>query len=121
MSKHLPALAGVLMVCTVVGFAQTRLSDAALDVKSLEAALSAKPQGADADRLADRIRAMFGGRDALMRGAAPKTDETTVAWALELTEPPTTGVTTPTVSRDVGNLNMAMVRVGSTNVYALVR
>jgi len=64
---------------------------------------------------------MFGGRDTLMRGAPPKTDETTVAWAVELPEPPTTGVTSPRVSRDVGNLNMPLVRVGSTNVYALVR
>ena len=60
-------------------------------------------------------------RDALMRGAAPKTDETTIAWALELAEPPTSGVTTPRVSRDVGGLNMPLVRIGTTNVYALVQ
>jgi enterochelin esterase-like enzyme len=121
MSKRLSTVA-VLLVCGVVAFAQTRQAgEPTLDVKSLETALAAKPQGADADRLADRIRAMFGGRDALMRGAAPKTDETTVAWALELTEPPTTGVTTPRVSRDVGGLTMPLVRIGSTNVYALVR
>lgn len=121
MSKHLPALA-VVVVCSVVAVAQTRPTvDQALDVKSLDAALAAGPQGADADRLAERIRAMFGGRDALMRGAAPKTDETTVAWALELSEPPATGVRIPRVSRDTGNVNMPMVRVGTSNVYALVR
>ena len=118
MAKQLSTFA-VVLFCAVVGIAQTR--DQGLDVKSLDAALAAKPQGAEADRLADRIRAMFGGRDTLMRGAPPKTDETTVAWAVELPEPPTTGVTSPRVSRDVGNLNMPLVRVGSTNVYALVR
>ena len=35
----------------------------ALDAKSLVAALEAKPEGAAAERLADRIRTYFGGRE----------------------------------------------------------
>src|SRR5689334_12434494 len=116
----------VVIIATFAGagvsVAQTRSgADQTLDVKSLEAALAARPQGADGERLADRIRVMFGGRDALIRGAAPKVDETTVAWALELPEPLAAGAAVPRVARDVGNFNMPMVRVGNTNVYALVR
>src|SRR5436189_734796 len=95
----------VVMICGAVGLAQTRQAgEQVLDVKSLEIAMAATPQGADADRLAERIRTMFGGRDALMQGVAPKTDETTVAWALELPAMPTTGEKTPRVSRDVGGV-----------------
>jgi len=92
----------------------------ALDPITLEAALAAKPQGAEAERLADRIRTAFGGRDALLRGAAPKIDELSVAWALELAEPlPNAAV--PRVARDTGNTSYPMVQVGTTGVYALVR
>jgi len=120
--KRVPALAILILICAAAGSAQQRSpAEAPFDMKSLEAALSAKPQGADAERLAERIRTAFGGRDALIRGAAPKIDELTVAWALELADPLPAGAFAPRVSRDVGNLNMPMVRVGSSNVYALVR
>jgi enterochelin esterase family protein len=111
-----------IVLCGLVAEAQQRpTTDAPLNPLSLEAALAAKPQGADAERLAERIRTMFGGREALLRGAAPKTDETDVAWALELAEPVAEGSAAPRVSRDTGNLNIPMARVGSTNVYAVVR
>jgi len=91
-----------------------------LDPRTLEAALAAKSQGAEAERLADRIRSAFGGRDALLRGAGPKIDELSVAWALELAEPlPNAAV--PRVARDTGNTSYPMVQVGTTGVYALVR
>ena len=119
---RVPALAILILICATAGSAQQRSpAEAPFDMKSLEAALSAKPQGADAERLAERIRTAYGGRDALIRGAAPKIDELTVAWALELADPLPRGAFAPRVSRDVGNLNMPMVRVGSSNVYALVR
>ena len=43
---------------------------AQLTPRSLQAALAAKPEGADAEKLAERIRAYFGGSDALLKGAA---------------------------------------------------
>jgi enterochelin esterase family protein len=120
--KRAPIVLLGFLLCSVAGTAQQRpAADASLDLKTLESALAAKPQGAEAERLADRIRSAFGGRDALVRGAAPKIDELNVAWALELAEPLAPNAFMPRVSRDTGNVNYPMVRVGTTNVYALVR
>jgi len=114
-------LAGVLL-CGAVGAAQQpSATGPTLDPKTLEAALAAKSQGAEAERLADRIRSAFGGRDALLRGAAPKIDELSVAWALELPEPLPPNTAAPRVARDTGNASYPMVQVGTTGVYALVR
>ena len=55
----------------------------ALTPKSLQAALSANPVGPAAEQLAERVRGYFGGSAALLKGAAPKIDELTVAWAIE--------------------------------------
>jgi enterochelin esterase family protein len=105
-----------------VGAGQQRpAGDAALDPKTLEAALAAKPQGAEAERLAERIRSAFGGREALVRGAAPKTDELNVVWALELAEPLPPNAAAPRVARDTGNASYPMTQVGTTGVYAAVR
>ena len=88
-----------------------------LTPKSLQAALTAKPDGADAEKLADRIRVYFGS-DSLLKGAAPKIDELTVAWALEIPQLPAN--VTPRVVADVGALNLPMVKVGTSGVYAAV-
>ena len=117
-----PAVLIGILLSGVVGAAQQRpAADAALDPKTLEAALAANAKGAEAERLADRIRSAFGGRDALLRGAAPKIDELRVAWALELAEPLPANAAAPRVARDTGNASYPMVRVGTTGVYALVR
>ena len=59
----------------------------ALTPRSLEAALAAKPQGPDAEKLAERIRAYFGA-EALQKGsAAPKIEDLMVAWAVEVPPP----------------------------------
>ena len=122
MTNFTRALTVAMALCASGGAAQQPRGDsAALDPRALEAALSAKPQGADAERLAERIRIAFGGRDVLLRGAAPKVDELAVAWALELPESLPADAVPPRVSRDAGNFNMTMTRVGATNVYALVR
>jgi enterochelin esterase family protein len=118
----LARLLSFMIVATAVAAAAQRPPlEASLDAKALEAALAAKPQGADAERLAERIRTAFGGRDVLMRGAAPRIDELTVAWALELSDPLPADALPPRIARDTGNVNYAMTRVGQTNVYALVR
>ena len=51
--------------------------------QSLQADLARKPKQADAERLAERIRTYFGTEN-LVKGAAPKVDELTVAWASRL-------------------------------------
>ena len=63
--------------------------DAPLTPKSLQAALAGKPQGAEAEKLADKVRSLFG-KDDLLKAPAPKVDDLTVAWAIE-----TPGAKTP--------------------------
>ena len=58
----------------------------ALTPRMLESLLAARPQGADAEQLAARVRTMFGA-EAIARGAAPQVDELQVAWALEVPQP----------------------------------
>src|SRR3954454_4375900 len=90
---------------------------APLTPKALQAALAQKPEGPDAEKLAERIRAYFGGSESLGKGAAPKVDELTVAWALEAAQLATNG--TPRVVADVGALNLPMVKVGTSGAYAV--
>src|SRR3954462_7815446 len=106
-----------IVICSVAVAALAQPA-APLTPKSLQAALAAKPEGAEADALAERIRAYFGGSEALMKGGAPKIDELTVAWALEA---PQLAPNVPVrVVADVGSLNLPMVKVGTTGVYAAV-
>jgi enterochelin esterase family protein len=89
----------------------------ALDPKSLSAALAAKPDGAEAERLADRIRSYFGGRDVLLRGALARADELTVAFALEAANLPATGPA-PRAVADHGMFNLPLTKVGTSGLYA---
>ena len=73
----------LLMLCTP----RPPRTRPALTPRTLEAALAAKPQGADAERLAERIRAYFGAEALLKGSAAPKIDELMVAWAVEVPAP----------------------------------
>jgi enterochelin esterase-like enzyme len=91
---------------------------APLTPKTLQAALAQKPDGPDAEKLAERIRTYYGGREALVKGGAPKIDELTVAWAVEAPQLPPN--VTPRVVADVGALNLPMIKVGSEGVYAAV-
>jgi enterochelin esterase-like enzyme len=88
----------------------------ALTPQTLQAALTAKPEGADAERLADRIRAYFGGSESLVKGAPAKIDELRVAWAFEAPQLPPNVVTR--VVADAGSLNLPLVKVGTSGVYA---
>lgn len=112
-----PLLAAILCASPAAGQDGPRL-----DPLSLEAALAANPQGAEADRLAERIREAFGGQEALSRGAQPLIDELAVAWALELPPvSPPEGPPSPRIWRPVGNMRYPMTPIGTTGVYALVR
>src|SRR3954451_7693808 len=89
---------------------------APLTPKALQAALAQKPEGPDAEKLAERIRTYFGGSESLLKGGAPKIDELTVAWALEA--PQLAANVTPRVVADVGAMTLPMVKVGTTGVWA---
>jgi enterochelin esterase-like enzyme len=89
----------------------------ALDPASLSAALAANAAGPDAERLADRIRAYFGGREVLMRGAPARVDELSVAFAIEAPNLPATGPA-PRAVGDHGMFNLALTKVGTGGLYA---
>jgi enterochelin esterase-like enzyme len=110
-----------LAMIVIVGFLMYGLVGAqegpALAPKLLQRALSARPEGAEADRLADRIRLFFGGRETLMKGAAPQIDELTVAWALEVPQLAPNSAA-PRVVADVGGFNLPLTKVGTSGVYS---
>src|SRR5881397_967738 len=60
----------------------TYQQEEALTPSSLMAALAAQPAGAEAEKLAERIRAAFG-KENLLKGAPPMIEDQTVAWAIE--------------------------------------
>jgi enterochelin esterase-like enzyme len=113
-------LAAALVTVIALHGSIARAQEAAsLDPKTLSAALAAKPEGAEADRLADRIRAYFGGRDALMRGAPARVDELAVAFAIEAPNLPATGPG-PRAVADHGMFSLPLMKVGTSGVYAAV-
>lgn len=115
MKLHVLTIAGVLLAAPVHAQEPSPLTPGAL-----AAALAAKPEGAEAEKLAERVRAYFGGTDVLARGAAaPKVDELTVAWAIELPQPPA-GPAAPRVVSDAVRFTMPLTRIGATSVYAAV-
>jgi enterochelin esterase-like enzyme len=106
----------VAAACLLHGVAEAQ-EGPALTPKSLHEALSAKPEGPEAERLAERIRSYFGGSELLLKGAAPKIDELMVAWALEVPQL-APGATAPRVAWDVGNFVLPLTKVGTSGVYA---
>jgi len=101
---------GLLLVSAIVAQQETPLTP-----RSLESALAAKPTGAEAQQLAERIRSYFG-KDNLPKGATTKTDDLTVAWALEAPA----AAAAPKVVSDDGKFTLPLARVGTTDVYAAV-
>ena len=105
----------VVVACGACGVAVAQEAPS-LSPKTLQAALAAKPDGAEAEKLAERVREYFGGSENLMKGAAPKVDELTVAWAFEAPQVAPNAVTR--VVADVGSLIVPLAKVGTTGVYA---
>jgi enterochelin esterase-like enzyme len=89
----------------------------ALTPISLQTALAAKPEGSEAERLAERIRTYFGGSEALVKGAPAKIDELTVAWALEAPQL-AANAPVPRVAWDPGNYNLPLTKIGTSGLYA---
>src|SRR5437899_11701353 len=77
----------------------------ALTPSSLMAALAAQPAGAEAEKLAERIRASFG-KENLLKGAPPRIEDQTVAWAIEA--PGAAGA--PKVVAEDGTFSMTLGR-----------
>ena len=108
-------VSGILLsVSTSLGVAQ---EETAFGPKSISAALSAKVESAEADRLAERVRVLFGGRDILMRGAPAQVDELTVAFALEAPNLPA-NAPAPRAVADHGMFNLPLTRIGTGSLYA---
>ena len=89
--------------------------DAPLTPKLLSAAIVATPRGAEAEKLAARIRVYFDKED-LFKGARPKIDELAVAWAIEA---PKAAAEPRVVSID-GKYSLPLSRIGSTDLYCAV-
>ncbi len=106
----------VTLLSGSIGIAQ---EGPALDPKTLSAALATKPDGAEAERLAGRIRTYFGGQDVLLRGAPARVDELAVAFALEAANLPATGAP-PRAVADHGMFSLPLTKVGTSGVYAAV-
>jgi enterochelin esterase family protein len=115
--QTLPAVLVAALLLSGVAAGQQTQGAPALTPHTLRDALAAKPEGPDAERLAERILRDFGGRDALLRGAAAKIDELTVAFAIEATELPA-NAPAPRVVADVGMFTMPLTKVGTSGVYA---
>ncbi|MGH9767228.1 MAG: alpha/beta hydrolase, partial [Blastocatellia bacterium] len=119
MTSH-PGLWIAFVVTVLLSFATFTPQENQLTPKSLQAALQARPQGAEAEKFAARVREYFG-KDISdpSKGAAPKVDELTVAWAIEVSEAPNAKVA-PRVSSSDAKFLLPLNRIGNTNVYAAV-
>ncbi len=106
-----------LVVPALVVLGAVNADGQTLTPKTLDAALSTHPAGAEASTLAEQIRTSFGGPEALTKGAAPKIDELAVGWAIDAPVPPPNGGTVRVVA-DVGGFILPLTRVGDTSVYA---
>ena len=105
--------AALAVLAVTAGAAAGPVTAQDLNPKALQSALAARPTGAQAMQLAERVRAWFG-KEALARGPNAKQDARDVAWALEAPgarQPPRV------VSED-GTLAIALNRLGDTDVYA---
>jgi len=106
------------LLLTVLAFAA---QEAPFTPKALEAALAANPTGEQAEALAAQLRKAFGPDIGnLAKLPAPKIDELSVAWAIEVPNAPT-GAGAPRVVADDGKFTLALRRVGATDVYAGVK
>jgi len=107
----------IVAVASLLGAAAIA-QETPLAPRTLDGLVAAQPHGAEAEALGARVRTAFGGAEALARGAAPLVDELSVAWALELPQPPAEGGRPPRVASDGGGFALNLTRIGTTNVYA---
>jgi enterochelin esterase-like enzyme len=104
-----------LAVAVLLSFTSFAQQEPKLAPKTLQAALAAKPTSTEADKLAEQIRAWFG-KEELLKGAPPKTDDLTVAWAIEA---PNAKAVPRVISSDAKFI-LPLNRIGNSDVYAAV-
>src|SRR5262245_48536116 len=108
----------VMGLSLLLSFASIPNQDVPLTVKSLEGALAANSAGADAETLAQQVRAFMGPEIAnLAKLPGPKIDELAVAWAIEVPG----AAAPPKVVPENGRPPITLNRIGSTNIYAVVK
>jgi enterochelin esterase-like enzyme len=87
-----------------------------LSTQTLAARIAAKPTGADAEALAEEVRAWFGkdraGRNNVVDGANPKVEQLETAWAIEVP-----GAKTAAVSTGDGK-SWPLTQIGETPIFA---
>jgi enterochelin esterase family protein len=117
-SSFAPLLA---LMLTFVLSAAPATQNAPLTPKSLEMALVGNPSemaGAEAETLAAAVRALIGPDiPNHAKAPAPKVDELSVAWGLEIPNLSSA----PKVISDDGRYAFTLTRIGKTNVYAAVK
>lgn len=104
-----------LAAALLLSFVSFTPQEAKLTPKALQTALAAKPHGTEAEKLAESIRAWFG-KEELLKGAAPKIDELTVAWAIEAPQ----AKAPPRIVSSDAKFVLPLTRVGNTDVYTAV-
>ncbi len=105
-----PALTVSLLALGLISASQAQ--ETRLTPRTLSRALSSKPTGADADRLATQIRSAWGA--SLAKYPQPRVDEVDVAWAVELPEHPGP----VRVISDDGSFTLPLERIGTSGVWA---
>jgi enterochelin esterase-like enzyme len=110
-------IALIVAVTSLLGAAAIA-QETPLTPRTLSSLVAAQPHGPAMESLVAHVRTAFGGAEALARGAAPLVDELSVAWALELPQPPAEGGRQPRVASDGGGFALNLTRIGTTNVYA---
>src|SRR5262245_30486117 len=98
-----------ILVLSLFSFAT---QDPPLSPKLLSVAIAAKPRGAEAEKLAEKIRGYFDKED-LLKGARAKIDEFAVVWAIEAPN----AKAEPRVVSDDAKFVLPLSRIGSTDLY----
>ena len=113
-----PSCASPLSCCVALSQRRWRRTPPPLTPKTLEAALAAKPQGPEADRLAERIRTYFGGRGAAqgIGGAEDRRSDRRLGGRAAAASPPTRRRRAS--SSDAVHFTMPLTRVGTSGLYA---
>jgi enterochelin esterase-like enzyme len=87
-----------------------------LSTQTLAARIAAKPTGAEAELLAQEIRAWFGkdraGRNNVLEGANPKVEQLETAWAIEVPGAKTAAVSTG------DDKSWPLTQIGDTSIFA---
>jgi enterochelin esterase-like enzyme len=108
----------IFLVLTLLSwFTSFNIQDEPLTPKSLSEAIAAKPRGAEAEKLAGRIRSYFNKQANkqvdLRTGVDPIVDELAVVWAIEVPE----AKSEPRIASNDGKFILPLTRIGKTDLY----